>query len=62
VEVLHFLAEGSSTEAIATGLGIAVETARNHVRSLLSRLGVHSRLEAVAEARRRGLLKSGEDE
>jgi PAS domain S-box-containing protein len=62
VEVLHFLAEGSSTEAIAAGLGIAVETARNHVRSLLSRLGVHSRLEAVAEARRRGLLKSGEDE
>jgi DNA-binding CsgD family transcriptional regulator len=55
-EVLHYLAEGCSTAQIAKELGIAIDTVRNHVRSLLRKLGVHSRLEAVAEARRRGLV------
>jgi DNA-binding CsgD family transcriptional regulator len=50
------LAEGESTEEIAAGLGVALETARNHIRALFGRLEVHSRLEAVVEARRRGLL------
>jgi PAS domain S-box-containing protein len=60
VEVLRLLEEGLGTDAIATRLGVAVETARNHIRALLRRLEVHSRLEAVVEARRRGLL--GRDE
>jgi DNA-binding CsgD family transcriptional regulator len=55
-QVLVELARGASTEQIAASLGIARETARNHVRGLLGSLGVHSRIEAVAEARRRGLL------
>jgi PAS domain S-box-containing protein len=55
-EVLGMLAEGQSTEEIAAGLGVALETARNHIRALFGRLEVHSRLEAVVEARRRGLL------
>lgn len=55
-EVLHLLAEGLSTEAVAKRLGVALETARNHIRAVLRRLDVHSRLEAVVEARRRGLL------
>lgn len=55
-EVLVALARGASTEQIAESLGIARETVRNHVRALLRALRVHSRLEAVAEARRRGLL------
>jgi DNA-binding CsgD family transcriptional regulator len=55
-EVLRLLAEGLNTEAVAERLGVAVETARNHIRALLRRLGVHSRLEAVVEARRRGLV------
>jgi DNA-binding NarL/FixJ family response regulator len=33
-----------------------VQTVRNHVRRLLRALGVHSRLEAIAVARREGLL------
>lgn len=55
-EVLRLLGEGLSTQAIAARLGIAVETARNHIRAVLRGLGVHSRLEAVIEGRERGLL------
>ena len=55
-EVLRLLGEGLSTEGIASRLGVAVETARNHIRAVLRGLGVHSRLEAVIEGRERGLL------
>jgi PAS domain S-box-containing protein len=55
-EVLVQLAHGASTDQIAASLGLARETVRNHVRGLLRSLGVHSRLEAVVEARRRGLI------
>jgi PAS domain S-box-containing protein len=55
-DVLALLAEGASTPQIASALGLAEETVRNHVRQLLRRLGVHSRLAAVAYARRNGLL------
>ena len=57
LDVLRLLAAGMTTEAIAARLGVAVETARNHIRALLRRLEVHSRLEAVVEARRRGLIQ-----
>ena len=55
-EVLRLLADGRSTEEIAASLGLSDETVRNHIRQLLRRLGVHSRLAAVAYARRHGLL------
>jgi DNA-binding CsgD family transcriptional regulator len=55
-QVLVELAHGASTAQIAASLGVAPETVRNHVRGLLRSLRVHSRLEAVVEARRRGLL------
>jgi DNA-binding CsgD family transcriptional regulator len=55
-EVLLELSEGATTAEIAASLGLARETVRNHIRGLLRSLGVHSRLEAVVEARRRGLL------
>jgi PAS domain S-box-containing protein len=55
-DVLRLLDEGLGTTELAARLGISVETARNHVRALLRELGVHSRLEAVAVARRYGLL------
>jgi DNA-binding CsgD family transcriptional regulator len=60
-EVLRLLAQGRSTESIARELGIAFETARNHIRALFGRLDVHSRLEAVVEGRRRGLLDDQND-
>ena len=55
-QVLVELARGASTEQIAASLGVARETARNHVQGVLRSLQVHSRLAAVAEGRRRGLL------
>jgi DNA-binding CsgD family transcriptional regulator len=55
-EVLRLLDEGLGTTELAARLGVTVETARNHVRAVLLELGVHSRLEAVAVARRYGLL------
>jgi PAS domain S-box-containing protein len=55
-EVLHLLDAGASTEQIATALFLSKETVRNHVRRIFRALGAHSRLEAVAIARGRGLL------
>jgi DNA-binding CsgD family transcriptional regulator len=55
-EVLELLGEGASTEAIAERLAISVQTVRNHIRQILQRLRVHSRLAAVAVARRDGLI------
>lgn len=54
--VLRLLAEGRSTRAIATELGISVTTVRNHVNHILHRLAVHSRTEAVLRAVRERLL------
>jgi PAS domain S-box-containing protein len=50
-EVLRLLEHGKSTEQIADHLSLSQETVRNHIRRLLSALGVHTRLEAVARAR-----------
>ncbi len=56
IEVLSALARGATTKQIAESLDISIMTVRNHVRALLRALGVHSRLEAVVAARRRGLV------
>jgi len=55
-EVLRLLARGYSTTQMAESLSLSRETIRNHVRALLRALHVSSRIEALAEARRRGLL------
>lgn len=55
-EVLRLLAHGYSTAQMAECLSLSRETIRNHVRALLGSLHVSSRVEALAEARRRGLL------
>jgi DNA-binding CsgD family transcriptional regulator len=55
-ETLALLAAGLTTAEIATRLGVAHETARNHIRRVMRALGVHSRLAAVARGRELGLL------
>jgi PAS domain S-box-containing protein len=55
-EVLSLIANGASTIQIARSLHLSQETVRNHVRNILRRLGVHSRVEAVAVAYRDGLI------
>jgi DNA-binding NarL/FixJ family response regulator len=51
-EVLDLLIDGASTTAIAQTLGLARETVRSHIKHVLRKLGVGSRAEAVAIARR----------
>lgn len=55
-EVLGLLADGKSTAGIAEALHVSPNTVRNHVTSILGKLDVHSRLEAVAVATKQGLL------
>jgi PAS domain S-box-containing protein len=55
-EILRLLGQGMTTTQIAVRLGLAEETVRNHVRAVLRALDSHSRLQAVAVARRYGLL------
>jgi DNA-binding NarL/FixJ family response regulator len=55
-EVLRLMAEGHPSRAIATELGISYTTVRTHIRSLGSKLAVHSKLEAVVKARELGLI------
>jgi DNA-binding NarL/FixJ family response regulator len=55
-QALGLLADGASTAEVAERLGVAVNTARNHVQRVLEKLGARSKLEAVAIARREGLL------
>jgi LuxR family maltose regulon positive regulatory protein len=50
-EVLRLLAAGRSNQAIAEELVVAVGTVKRHVSNIMSKLGVQSRLEAVAHAR-----------
>lgn len=55
-EVLVLLAEGLTNKAIAGSLNLSVNTVRGYVQSILTRLGTHSKLEAVATAVREGLI------
>jgi DNA-binding CsgD family transcriptional regulator len=55
-ETLTLLAAGYSTEQMAEQMNISKETVRNHVRRVLGSLDARSRLEAVAKARRVGLI------
>ena len=56
LEVLRLLAGGANTALSADELGISPATLRAHVQAILRKLGAHSRLEAVAEASRLGLI------
>lgn len=57
LEVLELLVAGTPNTELATRMGISRNTVRNHVQNLLTKLGVHSRLEAVALATREGLVR-----
>lgn len=61
LQVLRLLIEGRSNRQIAERLFISGKTSSVHVTSVLAKLGVHSRLEAVARARQLGLDRPVED-
>ena len=56
VEILQQLANGTATAEIATLMGISSNTVRTHVQRIITKLGAHSKLEAVAAARDAGML------
>lgn len=56
-QILQGMADGRSTDGIADLLGISVMTVRTHIKSLMGKLGVHSRLEAVAMGVRAGFIR-----
>jgi two-component system, NarL family, nitrate/nitrite response regulator NarL len=54
-EILRSLAGGRSTAQIASDLGISTLTVQTHLKSILAKLGVHSKIEAITLAWRDGL-------
>lgn len=61
LEVLALLGEGSDVRAVAKTLGITWHTARSYVKSVLTKLGARSQLEAVSKAIKIGILSPGRD-
>ncbi|CAA9456106.1 MAG: diguanylate cyclase/phosphodiesterase (GGDEF & EAL domains) with PAS/PAC sensor(s) [uncultured Rubrobacteraceae bacterium] len=55
-EVLKALAEGLDGKEIARQLNISLPTERNHMASILAKLGMHSRLQALVFALRHGVV------
>jgi len=55
-EVLRALAEGLDSREIAERLYISAKTERNHMASILAKLGIHSRLQALVFALRHGVV------
>jgi DNA-binding NarL/FixJ family response regulator len=57
MQVLRALAEGLTNREIAERLHMSVDTERTHMMNILSKLGVHSRLQALLFAARHGLIE-----
>ncbi|MBV9455319.1 MAG: PAS domain S-box protein [Rubrobacter sp.] len=55
-EVLQALVDGLDSKGIAERLHISIETERNHMSSILTKLGVHSRLQALVFAMRHDVV------
>jgi len=55
-QVLAALSGGESTSTIALALGISPATVQTHIKNILSKLGVHSKVEALGAAWRGGLV------
>jgi DNA-binding NarL/FixJ family response regulator len=56
-EILVLMARGLSNKAIATELFLSVNTVRNHTQSILTKLGAHSKLEAISTAVRLEIIE-----
>jgi DNA-binding NarL/FixJ family response regulator len=57
IQVLEALAEGLTNKEIAERLHMSVDTERTHMMNILTKLGVHSRLQALLFAARYGLIE-----
>jgi DNA-binding NarL/FixJ family response regulator len=60
VEVLRLVARGQANREIAESLVISENTVKNHVRNILDKLHMHSRVEAAVYAHRQNLIPTDE--
>jgi DNA-binding NarL/FixJ family response regulator len=58
VEILQAMARGASPDVIATQLGMSPHTLRTHTQNIITKLGVHSKLEALVLAIRHGRVQT----
>lgn len=56
VQVLELIVQGQANKQIAYSLGIAEHTVKNHVKNILSKLGVQDRTQAATAAIQRGII------
>ena len=59
IQILQSIAQGRSTKEVAESLFISQLTVQTHVKNILGKLGVHSKLEAVTFALRHDLIGIG---
>jgi len=57
-DIVQLIVDGHSNKAVATSLGIAHQTAKNHVRHVMAKLAVNSRVQLCAWALERGYIPS----
>jgi DNA-binding NarL/FixJ family response regulator len=60
IEVLDYIARGNSNKEIARALKISDQTVKNHITSILRKLAVNDRTQAVVYALRKGWIKMQE--
>jgi two-component system nitrate/nitrite response regulator NarL len=57
-QIMQMMADGASSEEIARRLKVSPYTLRTHVQNILTRLGVHTKVEAMAIAIRHGKISA----